>query len=218
MQRGWQCPGSCGHVAELPAPSLLPFHCSVCAACLENPSQKPQLWVNHCIYNHLFHSCLPPAARSLFGLLKSPSPGWPLTLPHGSARLGRAAVECRAVAVHTRQMRAPSRPRQMGLCSPCKRKTFQLSHNICTRGTLFGKQNKTKKSTTKHNPTDNQTVPGRVSVALSNACCNWVVMSGIPAWGGFGGLLLWLAAPSGGTCQMLETGTQGFKNRQEMAD
>lgn len=46
-------------------------------------------------------------------------------------------------------------------------------------------------------------MPASFSVALSNTCCNWIAISGIPAWGGFGVPLPWLAAPSGGTCQML---------------
>lgn len=46
-------------------------------------------------------------------------------------------------------------------------------------------------------------MPVGFSVAHSDTCCNCIAISGIPACGGFGGPLLWLAAPSGGTCQML---------------
>lgn len=109
-------------------------------------------------------------------------------------RLGRAAVECRDIAVRIWQRHTPSRLRRMGLCSLCKQKTFQLSHNICPRRMCFF---------FKKSPTGNQTMPAGFSVALSNTCCNWIAIGGIPAWGGFGGPLPWLAAPSGGTCQML---------------
>ena len=60
-------------------------------------------------------------------------------------------------------------------------------------------------------------MPAGFSVALSNACRNWVAIGGIPAWGGFGGPLPWLAAPSGGICQMLAkvSGDRGLGLRKQ---
>lgn len=104
-------------------------------------------------------------------------------------RLGRAAAERRDVAIHTWQRHAPSTLQPLGLCS---QETFELSHNICTRGTLFLNES----------PTDHGHASGFSCSPFQHMPlldCN----GGIPAWGGFRGPHPWLAAPSCGTRQML---------------
>lgn len=73
--------------------------------------------------------------------------------------------------VHTQQRHTPSRLQWTCSCFLCQEKTFQLSHNICYRATVFLKS-----------PTGSQTMPSgffcsRFQHILQLVCSRW-----IPAW------------------------------------